>query len=143
MFENFEVICTYSTKQAIADGCLVPVDETLSAEAGIRFPVILTNTAWNRYVNVPAGMEDQQDQDGRLWDLLFMFAINAQKAGQSRLLYYKMLSRMPESVGWYPNEKRELASDPTMRLVTLKAVINARDFDDPSPAIFIMLPGED
>lgn len=143
MFKNFEIICTYTTKQAIADGCLVPVDETLSAEAGIRYPVILTKTVWNRYVNVPAGMDDHQDQDGRLWDLLFMFAVNAQKAGNVRLMFFKVLFRMPESVRWTDNEKRELASDPAMRLVTLKAIINARDIDDPSPAIFIMLPGED
>jgi hypothetical protein len=33
--------------------------------------------------------------------------------------------------------------DRMMRTITLKAVIQAQDFDDPSPAIFIMKPQED
>jgi hypothetical protein len=32
---------------------------------------------------------------------------------------------------------------PNHREITLKAVIQGKDFDDPSPAIFIMKPNED
>jgi hypothetical protein len=42
---------------------------------------------------------------------------------------------------WEKNEK--IDGDRLIRTVTLKAFITAQDFDDPSPAIFIMKPDED
>ncbi|MCE9563538.1 MAG: hypothetical protein K8U57_15970 [Planctomycetes bacterium] len=41
MFENAEVIHSYTRANALADGVLVDVSET-AREAGIRFPVALT-----------------------------------------------------------------------------------------------------
>lgn len=46
-------------------------------------------------------------------------------------------------MSWLDNEKRELQAEPETRLVTLKAVVSAHDIDNPAPAVFIMLPGED
>jgi hypothetical protein len=43
---------------------------------------------------------------------------------------------------WERHEKR-ISDMPEHREITLKAVIQGRDFDDPSPAIFIMKPNED
>jgi hypothetical protein len=75
-FKNLKPISVYSTKQAVDDGFLILVDQKVSQEAGIRHPVYLTRSVWDKYVEVPKGMEGHQDQAGRLWDLLFMFAFS-------------------------------------------------------------------
>lgn len=142
MSKEFQIISSYTTKQAIADGVLVAVDDKISEEAGIVYPVLMTGTVWNRYIQVPEGME-HQDLDGRLWDLLFMLAVQARKSNGGALLFFKVLFQLPSEISWLDNEKQELQSEPETRLVTLKAVVSAHDIDDPSPAIFIMLPGED
>mgnify|MGYP001024007183 CR=1 FL=1 len=121
---------------------LVTVDDKISEEAGIVFPVLMTGTVWNRYIRKPDGME-RQDMDGRLWDLLFMFAVQARKSEGGALLFFKVQFQLPSEMNWLDNEKRELQSEPETRLVTLKAVVSAHDIDNPSPAVFIMLPGED
>lgn len=133
---------SYTTKQAIADGVLVPVDSKISEEAGIVYPVLVTGTVWSRYIQVQKGME-HQDLDGRLWDLLFMFAVQTRKSKGGSLLFFKVLFQLLTEMSWLDNEKQELQLEPETRLVTLKAVVSAHDIDDPSPTIFIMLPGED
>lgn len=143
-FSTWEVIDTYSTKQAVEDGFLVRIDEKVSKEAGIKFPVYLTCTVWDKYVEVPKGLEQLQDRDGRLWDVIFMFAMAARNCG-SNALQYKLNVLLPDKGDWEANEKPDpdMEGNREVRLVTLKAVIQAQDFDDPSPAIFIMKPFED
>ncbi|MCE9564258.1 MAG: hypothetical protein K8U57_19620 [Planctomycetes bacterium] len=70
MFENAEVIHSYTRANALADGVLIDVSET-AREAGIRFPVALTQAVWEGFVRVPEGVE-AQDERGRLWDVVWM-----------------------------------------------------------------------
>lgn len=142
MFEGFKVISTYSTKEAVADRTLIKVDSKASKEVGIRFPVYMTRTVWNKYVEVPKGMEQIQDLSGRLWDVLYMFALKARQCSTNSL-QFKFISFLPDNGIWEENEQHETEENRFNRLVTLKAVITAQDFDDPSPAIFIMKPNED
>jgi hypothetical protein len=95
-------------------------------------------------VEVPDGFENMQDLDGRLWDVLYMFMFAARSCNSS-MLTYKLNVALADKGDWEPNEKLDpdLNGDRNMRLVTLKSVIQAQDFDDPSPAIFIMKPSED
>ena len=51
-FSDWEVIDTYSTKQAVEDGFLVLVDRKVSKEAGIKYPVYLTRAVWDKYVEL-------------------------------------------------------------------------------------------
>jgi len=139
---GLEIVSTYSTREAVADGFLVKVDSKASEEAGIKFPVYLTRAVWDKYVEVPKGMELLQNLSGRLWDVLFMFAFHARNVS-SNFLQYDFISYLPDEGNWEPNEKLETPENRLNRLVTLKAVIQAQDFDDPSPAIFIMKPDED
>ena len=143
-FSDWEVIDTYSTKQAVEDGYLVRVDEKVSKEAGIKYPVYLTRAVWNKYVELPEGFEHVQDIDGRLWDVLFMFMFAARTCPQA-LVMYQLNVVMADKGDWESNEKLDpdLDFNRTMRLVTLKSVIQAQDFNDPTPAIFIMKPDED
>lgn len=143
-FSEWEVIDTYSTKQAVEDGFLVRVDPKVSKEAGIKYPVYLTRAVWDKYVKVPEGLEQVQDLGGRLWDVLYMFTFAARSCSKSTLTY-KLNVVLADKGDWESNEKvdPDLDHNRTIRLVTLKSVIQAQDFDDPSPAIFIMKPSED
>jgi hypothetical protein len=140
---GWEIIHTYSTKEAVADGFLVKVDSSASKEAGIKFPVYLTCAVWDKYVEVPKGMEEIQDISGRLWDILYMFTYYARKGGSGGLMTFKFSCSIPNTGNWEEHECLEDRSNKDQRLVTLKATCQAQDFDDPSPAIFIMKPKED
>ena len=143
-FSDWEVIDTYSTRQAVEDGFLVLVDQKISKEAGIKYPVYLTRAVWDKYVELPEGFENVQDLDGRLWDVLYMFMFAARSCDSSTLMY-KLNVVLADKGDWEPNEKLDpdLDENRNMRLVTLKSIIQPQDFDDPSPAIFIMKPSED
>jgi hypothetical protein len=122
-----EVIYAYTRKQAVTDGEQVDVS-SVAREAGIRFPVFITRTAFDAYVTVPPNVEGQ-DEAGRLWDILWMlrFAIGKAAQGQSRLpfaLYVRNDNRRP-------------------KLVKLIATCGPFDMDDPQPAITVMMPDED
>ena len=66
-----EIIYAYTRKQAIADGVQVDISTT-AQEAGIRFPVFITRTAFDAYVTVPPDVTGQ-DEAGRLWDNYRLF----------------------------------------------------------------------
>ena len=122
-----EVIYAYTRKQAVTDGEQVDVS-TVAGEAGIRFPVFITRTAFDAYVTMPPDVSGQ-DEAGRLWDVVWMlrFAIRKAVSGQSRLpfaLYVRNDNRAP-------------------RLVKLVAMCGALDMDAPEPAITVMMPDED
>ena len=121
------IIYAYTRAQALADG--VQVDVTTTAqEAGIRFPVFITRTAFDAYVTVPPNVAGQ-DEAGRLWDIVWMLrhAIRKAAPGQTRLpfaLYVRNDNRAP-------------------RLIKLIAECGPLDIDKPEPAITILMPGED
>jgi len=103
-FSDWEVIDTYSTKQAVEDGFLVRVDQKISKEAGIKYPVYLTRAVWDKYVELPKGFENVQDLDGRLWDVLYMFMFAARSCNSSTLMY-KLNVVLADKGDWEPNEK--------------------------------------
>ena len=121
------VIYTYTRKQAIADGVQVDVTQT-AKEAGISYPVFLTRSVFDAYVAVPAGVECQ-DEAGRLWDVIWMlrFAIIRSRGHGDRV-----------PVALYARNDNQRA-----KLVKLIATCGPLDFDDPAPAITVMLPDED
>jgi hypothetical protein len=136
--KDWETIYTYTRKQAIDDGVQVRVPDELRKEAGIKYPVFVTQNVWDEYLSVPKEFEGYQDLDGRIWDMLFMFAMEARKISGDRLTF-QVVVQIPKERKWQSNEK----GDECYREVTLYAVIGAMDFDDPSPAVTIMKPGED
>ena len=123
------VISSYSRAQALDDGFLVDVSET-AREAGITFPVALTRAVWDKCVEIPAGVECQ-DERGRLWDCLWMLrhAIRTQPPGDT-LLYTVRIRNRRKAV------RLDRRDD-----VQLKAVCGPGDTD--APCITIMLPDED
>ena len=124
---QWDVVYQYTRSQAIADGFQIDVTKT-AEEAGIRFPVFITRGVYEQCVAVPPGVTGQ-DEAGRVWDLVWMlrFAIIRSKPGTDRL-----------PVALYVRNDNQRS-----RLVKLIATCGPVDMDDPSPAITVMLPGED
>lgn len=123
MFDESDLIHVYTRAQAIEDGVLVDVTET-AKEAGIRYPVAVTQAVWAEYVAVPDGVQGQ-DESGRLWDILWMLAVAIRRSRErGDTLRYELYvrNRHPE-------------------LVTLKAICGPAD--DGTPCITVMLPNED
>jgi len=125
LFENNDLIYSYTRAQAIADGVLVDVTET-AKEAGILFPVAVTAGLYNQYI-VPdeASKLHCQSSEGRLWDTLWLFRYAAAGFSGDRL-FYEVL---------YVMEGRK------MNKVKLKALCGPGDNGE--PVITIMLPEED
>lgn len=119
------IIHAYSRAQALEDGVLVDVS-SVAQEAGIRYPTALTRAAWGRYVQVPPGVEGQ-DEAGRLWDILWMLRVAIARTDPDACeLRFTLLVR---------NDNRH------PKLVTLKSVCGPDD--DLQPVITVMLPDED
>ena len=123
-----EFIYCYSRRDALADGIHIDVSKT-AAEAGIRFPVFITRTIYERFVAVPEGVQCQ-DEAGRLWDILWMCRHGIARAPEGQ---------NPVTFELYVRN----ANDQPAQLISLIAECGALDFDDPKPAITIYLPEDD
>ena len=126
-FAGAEVIYAYTRKDALADGVQIDVSE-VAREAGLKFPVYLTRAVWESYVSVPDGVRCQ-DENGRLWDIVWMLRCAARRTNGPQMLFGLHVR----------NDNR----DRTPPLVNLKAVCGPRDIDDPQPAITVLMPDED
>ena len=126
MFEDADLIHSYSRADALRDGVLIDVS-TVAREAGIRYPVALTRAVWERCVAVPPGVACQ-DERGRLWDLLTMLHFAIRRQGGGRVVFYRVHVR---------NDNRER----TPPLVPLKAVCGPGDRGE--PVLTVLLPDED
>lgn len=137
--EEENIIFSYTTKEAVADGTLIKVEPEAYSKAGIKFPVYLTNTVWKRYIRIHENNKKVEPVKNRVFSFLWMFAQQARKVSGSTFTYRVFLS-LPDTYELWDNE---METSNKRRLISLKAVITAQDIDDPSPAIFIMLPSED
>ena len=73
-FGGYDIIFTYTRAQAIADGVLHDVTNT-AKECGFRIPVAVTDTIWQRWVEVDHRselLEVGQSTEARLRDLLMV-----------------------------------------------------------------------
>ncbi|MBE0522583.1 MAG: hypothetical protein IBX39_10015 [Candidatus Methanoperedenaceae archaeon] len=124
-----KVIYAYSREQALKDGVLVDVTET-AKEAGIKYPVAVTEALWNYIEPTKKLTEMGQSIQGRLWDVLYLFATAGRgvPGGCSKLLY-SVSFLMENSESFKPH------------VVKLTAVISPGDNHE--PVITLMLEDED
>ncbi len=124
MFEDFEVVHSYSRKQAIEDGVLVDLSP-IAREAGFRFPVAMTQAAWYECMEVPKGAIGQT-AIARLHDVLWLLhcAIKREKSGDT--IFFKVT---------IDNGDRGTVTH------TLKSICHGGD--DLEPVLTILLPSED
>ena len=128
MFKDFEVVHSYSRKQAIEDGYLIDVSK-LAGEAGFVFPVAVSCAVWENWVCPTDYLHDSgQSLEGRLWDLLIQlrFAIQRQKGSASSRVDFECLFLTDE-------DKHEV--------VPFYSVCGPGDAGE--PVVTVMLPGED
>jgi len=118
-----EVVYSYSRQDAIRDGVLIDVS-TLAAEAGCSIPVAISQGVYQLCVSVPEGVT-WQDESGRLWDVLWMLTVAANKKRGPELEFSTLIQNSPG----------------LLDTVRLKALIN--DGDDGKPVLTILLPNED
>jgi len=120
------VISKYTRAQAIEDRVLIDVTK-MAHEAGFKYPTAVTSAVWAKYVTVPEGVE-AQDEQGRLWDILFMLHMAIKGTGSPREnpILFQLLVR---------NDNFSPV------LVTLKAIFGPGDTLE--PVITILLPNED
>lgn len=95
MFDDADVVHTYTRAQALEDGVLVDAG-SMAREAGFRVPVALTNAAWVECV-AWSEHDDQakpgsgQSTQGRLWDVLTMAMHAARGAGDASQVPFTVL----------------------------------------------------
>ena len=142
MFDEFDVISTYTRVQAIEDG--QPVDLTDAKDRGgrrlspFKWPVAMTAEAFGRTISVggkwkadPDGTETLvlpgcQDFPGRVWDVFWMALVKMRQADGDTVRF--AVSVLTDGVC-----KR--------KVVELKAICGPGD--DAGPVITIMLSDED
>jgi hypothetical protein len=89
----------YSRADAIRDGDLVEAPASMCHEAGLTCPVALTRAAWddcvfwNEATTRRKGIP--QDQDGRLWDVLWMTRAAIRRSGRDLSEVVVELYRVP------------------------------------------------
>lgn len=130
-----EVISTYSRSDAIRDGVLIELPGDIVKDAGIVFPVAVTDNLWGTYIE-PDYLDrlPGQSVNGRLWDLLWMFHLAARRGdGHSDRLSYHCIFTMQRSLGG------KILTD--QETVTIHAVCGPGD--DGEATITLMLPGDD
>lgn len=98
LFSTDDVIYSYSRAQAIEDGILVDVSNQ-ALEAGFKVPVAMTRAAYADCVEWNDETKKRkprtcQDENGRLWDVLYMASLAACKAGHKDRILYE-LYRVP------------------------------------------------
>lgn len=133
------VVYSYTREQAIQDGVLIDVTET-AKEAGIRFHTAITVAVLSEYVSVPEELEGMEDEQGRLWDILWMFSVAARRGEiQGNQGRFEVLVSKSLDAQWLQNEQHHTGLQ--QRLVTLKAVCGPNG--NGRPCITIMMPDED
>ena len=121
---DFDVLHRYTRQDALDDGVLVDVT-AMAKEAGIVIPTALTAAVWGRCVGVPDGVE-MQDEQGRLWDVLWMFRMAGRNVKGNAVRF-----------GVHVRNDDEEGEPP---LVSLLAVCGPGDSGE--PVITIMMPDE-
>lgn len=128
-----EVIHAYTRANAIEDGYLIDVTVT-AKEAGFKCPVAITREAWEQYVSWSE--EDNkkqrtlQDEDGRLWDVLWMAYLEIKKVKAP-------CNELPYTFFCVPKDGRSRASKPS------QLVLHVGPGDDLELVITIKVVGQD
>lgn len=98
MFEDSDLIASYSRAEALEDGTLINITER-ARELGYRWPIAMTRTVWEDCV--AWSDEDTkrkgwpQDEDGRLHDVLWMCLCGLRRAKPGDRVLRFSLVRVP------------------------------------------------
>lgn len=123
MFSQDDLVYRYTREQAIQDGILK--DITLyGAGFGFKVPLAITIGAWLKCVTVTCEFVGEQDERGRLSDLLFLAACEARKNKDSSTVFFQ---------GIFKERGMKDREDPG--IVMLKLMIHPGDHMEPVATI--------
>lgn len=131
-----EVIYSYTRADALRDGVLVEIPAELCKEAGVVVPVAATSEVWHLIDPGNLDLMPGQSITGRIWDLLWTFAIAARSTRgrhRSTVVFRCEFLLFREAMGGSEITER--------KTVTLRAVCGPGDQGE--PVITIMLLWED
>ena len=134
-FAMFEVVHTYTRKQAIADGVLVDMTigkfgELLRA-AGFNRHMTMTATGFAKVIGDKDQMPEGQDALGRWWDVLMLMRASITAAIHRDPA--KRVDRVPFQVRVWNGKNHE----------TVSLYVHCGPGDKAEPVLTIMLEGED
>ncbi|PFG45031.1 hypothetical protein ATJ97_0084 [Georgenia soli] len=141
LFDDADVISTYTRTQALADGALVTLPAQLVGEAGFTCPIDMTAGAWAdtvRWTDVEESAKPfgtGQDETGRAWDVLTMLRLSL-ASHTKRTGAHRYGDRIPVTLVRVPPS----GTDTLPRPATLHAVLGADE--DHTPTITLMRPDE-
>lgn len=96
MSDEFEVVHSYTRKQAIEDGVLIDVTEQ-AKETGVKVPVAVSTTLYHQYIEPPEELEGEgQSVEGRLHDVLLMTIKAAKDRWEGSMVEFEVLFVMGE-----------------------------------------------
>jgi hypothetical protein len=122
LFDDADIISSYSRAEAIADGTLVDVT-AMAKEAGFKVPVALTAAVRARLEPSEGDVMFGQSLEGRLWDVLMVLRFHANAATDT--VIYELI----------------VADEGEQHTLSLKAIIGPGD--EGEPVITIMFEHED
>ena len=97
MDQDWNVIFSYTRKQAIEDGVLIDVTDQ-AKQMGFKVNTVVTDHLFGDYLTPPAGLEGEgQSLEGRLHDLLFKTLIAAKTFGGGSRIEFDVLFLMSPS----------------------------------------------
>jgi len=128
MFENAEIIYSYTQKQAIEDGLQVRLENEqaqLAKEAGYKYPVYMTSGVWGLVERAINNKRCYNDLNGVLWDIFYMSRC-AGKMLNDRIKTFQVI----------------ITGTGRTKKHTLYVECGPVDIDDPAPCLTFMLPEE-
>ena len=124
--EGWEVISSYSRRDALEDGVLVDVSE-LAREAGFKWPLAVTRGVWEILEPSDDLKAEGQSWNGRAWDMLTILRYAIRNASR------------PDEVHFSPL----FVLKPGREAVAVALWAKSGPGDDAEAVITIMLEGED
>ena len=128
MFQDAEIIYSYTRKQAIEDGLQLKLEgeqADLAKEAGYKWPVYMTSGVLGLIERSVASKKHCNDFQGVLWDMLYL-SRSTGKILNDRLKTFQVIIT---GAGRKIYHTLYLESGPV-------------DIDDPNPCLTLMLPEE-
>lgn len=127
---DFTVIHSCTRAQALNDGMLIDMTE-MAAEAGIKYPTAVSGNLYHEHIVPSANTLDiDQSMVGRLWDVLMVFRVYAQRSQGSRVSF---------PVDFVSG--RSSGGAPVVRTVTVLAMVHPGDSGEPV-VTFMLLEDE-
>jgi hypothetical protein len=139
MFKEEDIVFSYTTKEAVKDGVLIPIPAIISGIVGIKYPVYFNDSVWNTCVGASVDSHTCNEKTQEISRILKAFLPVAKKTSGNTLFFDFIL---PSPIFLTDQRNNSLNADGSIT-VTLKAVVTAEDIDKPNPAIFFMLPWQD